>query len=264
MASERTITVVGLGPGRWEDLTLEARDVLLGARLVVCRTLRNPTVDALRTRRPDLALVSFDTLYDAALSFAELYPQVGEQVMGMAAEQPEGQPLVYAVPGHPLIAEESVRRLRRIAPAHGTAIQLVAGLSFLEPVCAALDIDPLERDLQLLDATLLADVDAAAMMGELLPTHPALIAQAYNRRLASGVKLALGELYPDDWEIAVVRWASVPGQESVTRLPLHALDRAEHAYHLTTLYVPPLAPLQAVPVPQGLPSLPPRLPAPNR
>jgi tetrapyrrole methylase family protein/MazG family protein len=263
MASERTITVVGLGPGRWEDLTLEARDVLLGARLIVCRTLRHPTVDALRTQRPDLALVSFDTLYDAAPSFAELYPQMVDQLIEMAAEQPEGQSLVYAVPGHPLIAEESVRRLRQIAPAHGTAIQLVAGLSFLEPVCAALDIDPLERDLQLLDATLLADVDAAAMMGELLPTHPALIAQAYNRRLASGVKLALGELYPDDWEIAVVRWASLPGQESVTRLPLHALDRAEHADHLTTLYVPPLAPLQAVRVPEGLRYVTARLRAPN-
>src|SRR5260370_36346164 len=88
MASERTIPVVGLGPGRWEDLTLEARDVLLGARLVVCRTLRHPTVDALRTRRPDLALVSFDTLYDAAPSFAELYPQMVEQLIAMAAEQP--------------------------------------------------------------------------------------------------------------------------------------------------------------------------------
>src|SRR5260370_16509446 len=161
MASERTITVVGLGPGRWEVLTVEAGDGVLGARVVVCRTLRHPRVDALRTRRPDLALVSFDTLYDAAPSFAELYPQMVEQLIAMAAEQPEGQPLVYAVPGHPLIAEESVRRLRQIAPAHGTAIQLVAGLSFLEPVCAALDIDPLERDLQLLDAPLFPHVDPA-------------------------------------------------------------------------------------------------------
>src|SRR5260221_2351270 len=128
MASERTITVVGLGPGRWEDLTLEARDVLLGARLVVCRTLRHPTVDALRTQRPDLALVSFDTLYDAAPSFAELYPQMVDQLIEMAAEQPAGQSLGYAVPGHPLIAGVSVRRLRPIAHAHDITMPLVARL----------------------------------------------------------------------------------------------------------------------------------------
>ncbi len=46
------ITVVGLGPGRWEDLTIEAQDVLLTTDAVLCRTLRHPTVEALRVRRP--------------------------------------------------------------------------------------------------------------------------------------------------------------------------------------------------------------------
>src|SRR5262249_19059790 len=153
---------------------------------------------------------------------------------------PAGEALVYAVPGHPLIAEESVRHLRLRAPERGIGLRIVAGLSFLEPVCAALKLDPLERDLQLLDATLLAEVPAPALQGALLPTHPALIAQAYNRRLASGIKLALGELYPDDWEIAIVRAASVLGVEAVERIPLVELDRGERADHLTTIYVPPL------------------------
>jgi tetrapyrrole methylase family protein/MazG family protein len=253
MADERTIVVVGLGPGRWEDLTLEARDVLLGAARIVCRTLRHPTVEALRAHRPDLALESFDALYEQASSFAALYPEMVERLFALALAQPEAEvPLVYAVPGHPLIAEASVRELRRQAPAHGVVVRVVAGLSFVEPVCAALDVDPLEHDLQLVDATLLAEVTPAALMGVLLPTRPALIAQAYSRRLASGVKLALGELYPEDWEIAVVRWASLPGEESVERIPLYDLDRGERADHLTTIYVPPLEPLAAVRVPEGL------------
>src|SRR5258707_8484316 len=113
-------------------------------------------------------------------------------------------------------------------------------------------MDPLEHDPQLLDATLLADPPAAALMGAVLPTRPAMIAQAYNRRLASGVKLALSELYPDDWEVAVVRWASLPGAEVVERMPLLDLDRGEHADHLTTIYVPPLTPLAATRAPEGL------------
>jgi tetrapyrrole methylase family protein / MazG family protein len=252
MAGEHGIIVVGLGPGRWEDLTIEAREVLGAASLVICRTLRHPTVDALRLRRPDLALESFDELYERAESFAALYPQMAERLLERAEGLLPGETLVYAVPGHPLIAEESVRRLRAQGPERGVTVRVVAGLSFLEPVCAALDMDPLERDLQLLDATLLADLPAAALMGTVLPTRPALIAQAYNRRLASGVKLALSELYPDDWEVAVVRWASLPGAEVVERMPLLDLDRGEHADHLTTIYVPPLPPLAATRAPEGL------------
>src|SRR5262249_12093828 len=80
---------------------------------------------------------------------------------------------------------------------------------------------------------------------------PALIGQMYNRRLAGATKLALSELYPPDWEVTIVRWADLPGQK-VIRMPLHDLDRHPHADHLTTLYVPPLPPLRALRVPEGL------------
>ena len=260
MQAVREIVVVGLGPGRWEDVTLEAERALTSASHIVFRTLRHPTVQALRERRPDLPISSFDDLYERAESFATLYPQMVERLVSLVDETPS---LVYAVPGHPLIAEASVRSLRQRADEAGVSVRIIAGLSFLEPVCAALGLDPLERDMQLLDATQLADVGAPALMGSVLPTRPALIAQMYNRRLASGVKLALGELYPDDWELAVVHWASLPGHETVAHIPLYALDRDENADHLTTLYVPPLAPLQALRVPEGLRYVTARLRAPD-
>ncbi len=114
--SKGEIVVVGLGPGRWDDLTIEARDLLLSAPNVLCRTLRHPTVDALRERRPDLTIESFDTLYDSAESFASLYPAMVEELLSRATQ---GEPVIYAVPGHPLLGEESVRRLRSEAPARG-------------------------------------------------------------------------------------------------------------------------------------------------
>jgi tetrapyrrole methylase family protein / MazG family protein len=257
------IVVVGLGPGQWDDLTVAARDTLEAAPAVLCRTLRHPTVDALRAHRPDLPLDSFDDLYERADSFADLYPQMAERLIERASELPLGGELIYAVPGHPLIAEESVRALLARAPERGISVRIVAGLSFIEPVCAALGVDPLAGDVQLLDATLLAEVAAPALMGALLPTRPALIAQAYNRRLLSGVKLALDELYPDDWDVAVVRSASIPGEQAVERVPLVELDRGERADHLTTIYVPPLPALQAVRVPEGLRYVTRRLRAPD-
>jgi tetrapyrrole methylase family protein/MazG family protein len=270
--SAATIVVVGLGPGRWDDLTVAARALLEQAPRVLCRTMRHPTVDELRARRPDLVLESFDALYDGAESFATLYTTMAERLLALAAVEtepgvvpPEGEraDLVYAVPGHPLIGEESVRRLRALAATRGVSVRIVPGLSFVEPVCAALGLDPLERHLQLLDATLLAELDASAVMGALLPTQPALVAQLYNRRLASGVKLALAEIYPDDWEVTLVRSAGLGAAEAVERVPLYELDRGERADHLTTLYVPPLAPLAALRVPEGLRYVVARLRAPD-
>ena len=259
----RRIIVVGLGPGGFPDLTLEARDVLVSATTVVFRTLRHPTVDHLLRVRPDLAPLSFDELYESAASFADLYPEMVERLLAKSAELAPGESLVYAVPGHPLFAEESVRLLRKRAASQGAALRLVAGLSFIEPVCSALGLDPVESQLQLLDATLLSDMSCSAVMGAILPTHPVMIAQAYNRRLASGVKLALSELYPDDWEVSLVQSAGVQGAENVTRMPLVELDRGEHVDHLSTLYVPPLAPLEAVRAPEGLRYIVHRLRAPD-
>src|SRR5690348_16303550 len=129
------VIVVGLGPGRWDDLTLAAQSVLMSADHIIVRTSRHPTVEALRERRPQLALESFDALYDAAPSFAALYPEMARRLIDAARALPPGTPLVYAVPGHPLLGEESVRRLRAEAPAAGIAVRLVPGLSFVEPVC---------------------------------------------------------------------------------------------------------------------------------
>ena len=263
MTISRAITVVGLGPGRWEDLTIEARDALAAASVVICRTLRHPTVDALRVWRPELRLESFDHLYETSESFADLYPEMARRLLARISEAPEGEALLYAVPGHPLMGEESVRILRQEAVAQGVRVDVVAGLSFVEPVCAALDLNPLERDLQLIDATALVATPAEAVMGALLPTKPMLIAQMYNRRLASGVKLALSEVYPEDWEVTLVHSAGLPGQEVVRRVALYELDRDEGADHLTTLYVPPLAPLTATRTPEGLRYIVMRLRAPD-
>ncbi|HEV8192779.1 MAG TPA: nucleoside triphosphate pyrophosphohydrolase [Ktedonobacterales bacterium] len=261
MATAPEIVVVGLGPGRWDDLTLEAQRVLEEAPRILCRTLRHPTIEALLARRPDVMLESFDELYESAESFAALYPTMAERLLALAAQAQDL--LIYAVPGHPLLGEESVRRLRLLAAERSAGVRIVPGLSFVEPVCAALGLDPLERNLQLLDATLLADTPSEAMMGVLQPTTPALVAQMYSRRLASAVKLALSEVYPEDWQVTVVRWAGLPGAETLERIPLVDLDRGERADHLTTLYVPPLDPLQAVRVPEGLRHVVARLRAPD-
>src|SRR5579864_3327811 len=83
-ATPAGITVVGLGPGRWEDLTIAACETLAAAPRVLCRTTRHPTVDELRARHPAVALDAFDALYDGAQSFDALYDTMVERLLVLA------------------------------------------------------------------------------------------------------------------------------------------------------------------------------------
>jgi tetrapyrrole methylase family protein / MazG family protein len=141
-----TITILGLGPGDASLLTRAAWDLLQTTRVLYLRTAIHPTVDALPA---GIELHTFDALYESAEDFGALYERIAADLVERAQG---GEELVYAVPGHPLVAEATTRRLLALARARGIPTRIIAGLSFVEPVCAALELDPLEHGLQLIDA----------------------------------------------------------------------------------------------------------------
>ena len=59
---------------------------------------------------------------------------------------------MYAVPGHPLVAEQTVQLLIEAEKQGKAKIRIEGGQSFLDPIFAALRIDPIEG-FQLLDGT---------------------------------------------------------------------------------------------------------------
>lgn len=259
------MTIVGLGPGDPGMVTRAAWDVLAATPLLFLRTAIHPTVAALPAGP---AIHSFDAFYEQAASFDAIYARIADELIARAAT---GADVVYAVPGDPLVAEATTRRILAQARAQGIAVRVISGVSFIEPVCAALGIDPLERGLQLLDALDLALDDQAGRRAApdswatlhgfeytppLLPfplvaTRPALICQVYSRAIASHVKLSLLERYPADHAVTLVRAAGVAGEECVAELPLHELDHRSDIDHLTCVYVPPLTPLADMRSPEG-------------
>jgi tetrapyrrole methylase family protein/MazG family protein len=247
------ITILGLGPGRRDDLTLQAHALLEQAAsdntMVYFRTLIHPTVEPLKQAIPNLHIVSFDSFYDESTSWDTLYQRIAEELCVLAEEHP---PVLYAVPGHPLVGESSVQLLLQMARERGLSTGVVAGLSFLEPVCAALELDPFTAGVQMMDATILAALRSDEIAGKILPTIPLLVTQVYNRQQASAVKLALGECYPDEWHVKLVRAAGIDANEMVIEMPLYELDRNNFANHLSTLYVPPLDELGALRLPETL------------
>jgi tetrapyrrole methylase family protein/MazG family protein len=235
------IVIVGLGPGSPELWTTAARQALAAAPEIWLRTARHPGVESLGQLCPqpgaDVAanspqIYSFDTWYDEAADFTSLYERIAGRVLELGRRE---QGVLYAVPGHPLVGEATVARIRQLAAGDGLPVTIVPGLSFIEPTLTALGLDALEGGLQIADADRLA----AYHHPPFDPDRPALIAQLYHRRLASQVKLTLMNSYPDDHPISLVR-AAATDKEMVARCPLYELDRQPWIDHLTTLYVPPL------------------------
>jgi tetrapyrrole methylase family protein/MazG family protein len=227
------ITIVGLGPGDGRFLTREAWQTLSQAGKIVLRTKRHPAVDDLpRTAE----IVSFDAVYDAASSFEEVYQRIVDALLAMALEaKSDGPEIVYAVPGHPLVGESTVKAIMERAEASNVPVKLVDGLSFVEPTLSAVGQDAFDG-LQLFDGLEIAGYNHPPINSDL----PALLGQLYDRLVAGEVKMALMALYPDDHGVMLVHGAGTASQH-VERIPLYAIDRSERIGHMTSLFVPPLA-----------------------
>jgi len=230
-----TITIVGLGPGDPGLLTKAAWELLHAAEELYVRTEQHPTLAALPS---ELAIHSFDAIYSGADDFASVYQQIAAEIIRLGS-RPQG--VIYAVPGDPAVGETTTWLIRELAAARGLAVRVLSGVSFVEPACLALGIDPLARDgLQVVDAM----VAAAGHAPPFDASRPALLAQCYSRALASDVKLVLLPSYGEQHPVTVLAAAGT-AQQLMRTLPLFELDRGVDFDHLTTLYVPPAGPYAA-------------------
>jgi tetrapyrrole methylase family protein/MazG family protein len=219
--------VVGLGPGDGRFLTREAWQILSTAETVYLRTKRLPAAADL----PDsVNIASFDELYETADSFATVYDQIVAQLLEMGRERT----IIYAVPGHPFVGESTVTKLTAAAKEAGVAVTIVAGLSFIEPMLTALQLDALDG-VQLFDAIEITHFHYPPVN----PDVPLLLGQVYSRLVASELKLVLTAVYPDEHPVHLIHAAGTD-QQLVESIPLYEIDRSPQVGHLTSLYVPPL------------------------
>ncbi|RXZ79282.1 nucleoside triphosphate pyrophosphohydrolase [Paenibacillaceae bacterium] len=248
------ITVVGLGSGDADQLTLGVWRKLQQAEHRYVRTADHPVMRLFQEH--NLAYQSFDSLYEQEDSFPAVYDGIANELIRLAlslggeshtgkdaviadaAEQREGgqaapaaQALLYAVPGHPMVAERTVQLLRERCPQQGVELEIIGGESFLDQAFTRLGFDPIEG-MQLLDA---ADLKPAWLQPEL---HT-VIGQIYDSYTASDVKLTLMERYPDDWPIVVGHALGVTGEERIATIPLYELDREQQQFgNLSLVWIP--------------------------
>lgn len=231
MSTQPQITVVGLGTGDENQLTLGVWRKLeaAGARggAIFLRTREHPMVAMLDHH--SLRYETFDAVYEAHEGFDAVYEQIASQLIERAKAANSGE-VLYAVPGHPMVAERTVQLLRERCPAEGVLLTLMGGESFLDQAFLRLGFDPIEG-FQLLDGTSLT-------ASGLNPQLHTLIGQVYDVYTASDVKLTLMELYPDDYPVVVGHALGVAGEERVREVPLYELDRVEGYGNLSLVWVP--------------------------
>ena len=221
------ITIVGLGPGPLNLVTLETIERIQTADILLLRTCRHPATEGLIAR--GIAFEGYDHLYDVLPTFEAVYEAVAADVINRASQ---GKRVVYAVPGSPMVAEKTVPLIKSQAKQAGLTVAVLPAMSFLDVLYARLGIDP-QNGLTVVDAT---EIDRISEASTAL-----VVTQIYNRQVASDAKLSLMQLLPDDYQVVLCLRLGLPS-EVVREIPLYELDRQEDIDHLTTLYVPPYCP----------------------
>jgi tetrapyrrole methylase family protein/MazG family protein len=219
------IKIVGLGPGSPEALTIGTLRLLKENKRVFLRTEKHPTVDYLKEL--DINFNTYDSAYESFESFDEVYDFIANDIV---AKHKESNEIIYAVPGHPFVAEKSVSLLINLCDIEGIEYEVLPAVSFIDAMMEALKLDPVEG---------IKIIDAFDIKNQVLDKRiGTIITQVYNALIASEVKLHISEYYNDDMDVYFVRAAGVKGIESIRRIKLYELDRQTDIDYLTSIYIP--------------------------
>ncbi|HXY28269.1 MAG TPA: MazG family protein [Acidimicrobiales bacterium] len=225
------VTVVGLGPAGADLIPAGNVALLDGAgRRAFLRTARHPAAARFARTR------SFDDLYESASSFDEVYAGIVERLVE-AATAAAPDPVVYAVPGSPQVAERTVELLRSD---DRVDVDVRPAPSFLDLAWCALGIDPVDAGVRLVDAAAFGRLPAD-------DRGPFLVAQCWSRRLLSEVKLSAADDAPALARPVLLHHLGLE-DEVVAEVGWWELDRTLEPDHLTSLFVP------ARPLPAGAPA----------
>ena len=203
----KQITVVSLGPGSPDLLTLGALKTLQAADRVLLRTNRHGVVSLLQEE--GIAFSSLDHLHEGCEDFDNFIQAAVREVMAQAASHD----LVYAVAD--ATGDETVRALKDAA---GDALRLLPGLPLAAPMLGA----ALPRFPVMLSCAVDLQVTNAQ--------QPLCVVELDSAILAGEVKLKLLERYGEDARVAFFP----PTEEevrSIVEIPLTELDRQPRYDH---------------------------------
>lgn len=219
-----SVTIVGLGPGSMEGLSLGAYRELKTGKKIFCRTRQHPVVSILEEEGIEFEF--FDEHYRL-----DSFEQVYERIASLIVEESERRDLIYCVPGHPYVAEKTVELIEEKLKEKGKTAIIVSSMSFVDAIFHSLGFDP-SKGFSLVNAM---DFEHERVD----PGQNLIVTQVYDSWTASEVKLKLMEVYEDETPVWIVEGAMIPGQEKKQEFLLYELDQKGWKFnHLTSLFVP--------------------------
>lgn len=214
------ITIIGLGPGSIGSINQETLQAIESAQNRYIRTTRHPNTHLIKDA------ISFDAEYERHDSFDEVYSAIARQLIAAAHQH---QQILYAVPGSPLVLEQTVQHLLQDTTVD---VVLIPAMSFLDVAWNELKIDPVNESVRMIDGHRFAELGA----GE---RGPLLVAQCHAKWVLSNIKLA-HESATGDEPVVILHHLGLEDQQVITT-SWQNLDREIEPDHLTTLYIPKLA-----------------------
>lgn len=236
------IVVVGVGPGPWEMLTIEARDLLANSKRVYFRYGTHPVF--IKLQEMGVEVITFELLYaDPNLTYLKAYELMSRAIVREA--QLKGQ-AVYALPGNPFVFEKTPRFIAEIAKPLGITMRLVPGMSFLEQLYTVLGIDP-EEGLTILNASRMVERPDryppnpryACLIGQVgLPVGAKPTIRVFNLEPLADL---LRKSYPPDHPAILIRCVGFPSYQLETRnVTVEQLaEQMDFINNLTSLYLSP-------------------------
>lgn len=215
------IKIVGLGAGDISQISYGAMKALESGMDIYLRTEKHPIVEKL-----NIGYTSFDSIYDSVDVFEEVYETIAKKVVDLGKDED----VVYAVPGHPMVAETSVSMIRDIAAREGVEFEIIPSMSFVDAMYECIGVDPVDG-FKLLDAYRLKREN-------LDYREHIIITQVCNHFLATEVMLTLMNYYKDDIEVSIVTAAGIKDLEEVRRVKLYDLDNSDNKFDdLTSVFI---------------------------
>lgn len=219
-----SILIIGLGPGDMDLISHGGLKALQSGKKTYLRTCKHPIVEDLKNFG-----ICFDEL-DYFYEKEEAFDQVYDKISRFIVDKGQLEDIIYAVPGHPRVAEMTVSLIEEYALAKNIKVDIIPSMSFVDAMFNYLSVDPV-YGFKLMDAL---NIDK-----EQIDTSCAsVITQVYDKYIASNVKLKLMEYYHEEEYIYVVKGAGIKSKEEKHKIKLYEMDRYDIYDYLTSIYIP--------------------------
>ena len=218
------IEIIGLGPGDIALISAGALEAVKSGKKLIFRTAQHPMIKDLVDESMDIEYM--DSFYESGDSFEQVYEEIAQYVV----EKSKDQDIIYAVPGHPRVAETTVGLIEKKAEEKGFDVRIIPSMSFVDAMFNMIGSNPADGFI-LLDAL---SLDSR----ELSSAKHVVITQVYDQFVASDTKLKLMEYYEEEQGIYIVKAAGIRGLESMQEVKICELDHSDYFDDLTSIYIP--------------------------